>query len=74
MLFIPFFHSFLLLQKINAFLEATNMTLLFGLAPLSAENANSLIYHSAHQNYSRLMGFGWGNEQTGKAVASYLFN
>ena len=36
------------------------MTLLWGLAPQSASNANSLIYHSAHQNYSRIFGFGWG--------------
>ena len=36
---------------------------------MSADNANSLIYHPAHQNYTRLMGFGWGNEQTGASKA-----
>lgn len=47
--------------------------MLFGLSPNSADNANSLIYHSAQQGYANIMGYSWGNEQTGdsKFAANY---
>ena len=60
--------------SIHRFLAATNLTLLFGLSPQSADNANSLVFHTAHQNYSRMYGYSYGNEQTGDAslAARYL--
>lgn len=33
--------------------------------PESVENAKSLIYHTAHHNYSRVKAYSWGNGQTG---------
>lgn len=57
----PYWH------EVNQFLEATGLSLLFGLSPMDADNANSLIYHSAHQGYKNILGYAWGNEQTGDA-------
>lgn len=55
-------------KGVNQFLEATGLSLLFGLSPMDADNANSLIYHSAHQGYKNILGYAWGNEQTGDAA------
>ena len=38
--------------SLHNFVDATGLQLLFGLSPADAENANSLIYHTAHRNYS----------------------
>ena len=44
---------------VQQFLTKTNLTLLWGLSPESPDNANSLIYHSAHQGYTQIAGYGW---------------
>eukprot|EP00937_MAST-01D_sp_MAST-1D-sp2_P008214 g8214.t1 len=52
---------------IARFINSTGLQLLFGLNPASADNAASLVYHTAHQNYTGILGYSFGNEQTGDA-------
>jgi len=55
-------------DSIHKFLERTGLKLLFGLSPSDADNAISLISHTAlRKNYSsNMFGYSFGNEQIGK--------
>ena len=61
-------------RSVHDFLEATDMQLIFGLNPSSSDNANELVYHTAHQNYSNIKGYSFGNEQTGGAALAAAYH
>lgn len=52
-------------SSVHDFVEKTGLELIFGLSPVSASNAASLVYHTAHQNFTGVFAYSFGNEQTG---------
>lgn len=60
-------------DQLQQFVDKTGLRLIFGLSPQNVENAVTLVKHTATRNYSRVLAYSWGNEQTGDKSLAHQY-